>query len=471
MFIEQLYTGCISEFAYYIESDGEAAVIDPLRDFEVYLNLANNRNAKIKYIFESHFHADFVSGHLDLAKATGATIVYGPHTQTKYPVQVAEDNSIFTLGKVSIKLIHTPGHTLESSCFLLNDENGEGYSVFTGDTLFIGDVGRPDLSVQNEDLTTHLLAGMLYDSIYQKLVTLPENIIVYPGHGAGSNCGKNLSNERFSTIGNEKQTNYALKQASKEDFIKAIIADLTPAPAYFSINAQINKDGYSSYHSILNKGMTPLNIETFKELMTKDNLVLLDTRPAQFFVDGFIPNALFIGLEGRFAEWAASLIGFEKEIVLITEPEKEQETITRLTRVGFEKIIGYLDGGFDAWKSATLPIDLVIEVDVDELAMDIPFDDKLVVIDVRKETEFGNDHLNIAVNIPLETLTDPGSMADLDEDINIYVQCAGGYRSLIACSILKQQGIHNIRNIAGGWNAIQERKELFSFDKTEAVLN
>ncbi len=470
MYIKQLFTSCISEYAYYIESNGEAAIIDPLRDIAEYLQLAKERNTTIKYIFETHFHADFVSGHLDLAKETGAPIVYGPDTKAKFKVYIGEDGEEFKIGNITLKLLHTPGHTMESSCFLLIDENGKEHAIFTGDTLFLGDVGRPDLA-QNDLLSMQDLAGILFDSIQTKILTLNDDTIIYPGHGAGSSCGKNLGKEHVGTIGEQKTTNYALQNQSKEDFIKTVTTGLVEPPKYFPINAMINKEGYESLNAIMEKGLTALSITEFKDKMYDDNFVVLDTRSPKTFVEGFIPSAISIGLDGRFAEWAASLLSFDKTILLVTEAGKEEESIVRLARVGLEKVGGYLAGGYEAWKEAGLPIDLVIDVEVDELAMDISFDTNLVVLDVRKEVEFDNGHLKQALNTPLETLTDPGTMSDFDEHYNIYVQCGGGYRSVIACSLLKRQGIHNIRNVNGGWDAINTLKEKFDIIKTEAILN
>ena len=470
MFIKQLYTNCLSEYAYYIESNGEAAIVDPLRDVDVYLNLAKERGTSIKYILETHFHADFVSGHLDLAAATGATIIYGPDTKTKFKVHVAKDGEVFKLGGSSIELVHTPGHTLESSCYLLKDESGKAQAIFTGDTLFIGDVGRPDLA-QNADITMSELAGILYQSIQSKIITLSDDVVVYPGHGAGSSCGKNLSKESTSTIGQEKETNYALQSQTKEAFIKAVTTGLATPPKYFPLNAQINKEGYESLNAILEKGMQQLSVDAFKQKAKEDNAIILDTRPASSFVEGFIPSSIFIGLEGRFAEWAANLISFDKTILLVTETGKEQETITRLARVGFDKMGGYLDGGYEDWKNAGEQIDMLIDVEADELAMDISFDDNLVVLDVRKELEYDNGHLQQSMNIPLDELIDPGTLADFDEHHNIYVHCGGGYRSVIACSILKQQGIHNLRNVVGGWDAISKLSDKFSIAKTEATFS
>ena len=471
MFIKQLYTGCLSEAAYYIESNGIAAVIDPLRDIDEYLQLATSRNATIKYIFETHFHADFVSGHLDVAAATGASIVYGPNTLTNYKVIVAKDGEVFNIGNITINVLHTPGHTLESTCYLLKDDNKNDYCVFTGDTLFVGDVGRPDLSQKGATLTTQDLAAMLYDSLQNKIMPLADDVIVYPAHGAGSSCGKNLGKETFSTIGEQKLHNYALNQPTKEDFVKAVIDGLPEPPNYFPINAKINKEGYESLTAVLEAGLQPLSIAAFNVKMKDENTFILDTRHASIFTQGFVPTSISIGLEGRFAEWAGSLLPFSKNILLVTEIGKEKESITRLARVGFDKFTGYLDGGFEAWQNANQKIDMVIDVEADELAMDLPFDENAVVIDVRKETEYADDHIAEALNIPLLNLTDPASMADFEDNQNIYVHCAGGYRSVIAASLIKQQGIHNIRNVVGGWNEIKELKDKFTIEKSVEVLN
>lgn len=471
MYIEQLYTGCISEAAYYIESEGVAAVIDPLRDIDAYLELASKRNARIQYIFETHFHADFVSGHLDLAAATGATIIYGPNTVTEFPVHVAKDGESFQIGKLRMDVLHTPGHTLESSCYLLHDEAGKAHAIFTGDTLFVGDVGRPDLAQKGAELTMEDLAGMLYESLQQKIMPLADEVILYPAHGAGSSCGKNLGPETYSTIGAQKQSNYALQPQSKKDFIKAVTEGLAAPPQYFPINAAINKQGYESLNSVLEKGLQALDIPAFKLALKQANTFILDTRHATLFTQGFIPGSISIGLEGRFAEWAGSLLPFDQHIVLVTEPGKEKESIIRLTRVGFDKIIGYLDGGYDAWVNAGERIDMIVDVEADELAMDLPFDENLVVVDVRKETEFGNGHVKDAVNIPLNEMMDPGSMANLEEHQNIYVHCAGGYRSVIAASLIKRQGIHNLRNVLGGWNKIKEQGDKIPTETSAEVLN
>ncbi len=469
MFVKQLYTGCLSEAAYYIESNGEAAIVDPLRDIDAYLQLAKERNTTIKYIFETHFHADFVSGHFDLSKATGATIIYGPNTETKFDVHVASDGEVFRLGDVSITVLHTPGHTLESTCYLLKDATGKDHCVFTGDTLFVGDVGRPDLAQKGESLTMQDLAGMMYDSLQNKLMPLADDVIVYPAHGAGSACGKNLGPNTYSTIGEEKQNNYALKAADRPSFIKAVTDGLSAPPQYFPINAQINKEGYESINSILEQGLKPLGIEEVKKLVSEDVLVI-DTRHATVFTHGFIPGSIFIGLEGRFAEWAGSLLPFQSEMILVTDPGKEKETVVRLARVGFSKVKGYVDGGFEAWKNAGEPIDMIIDVEADELAMDLPFDDKIVVLDVRKPVEFADGHVKDAVSLPLDELNNPLHLSDFEEDQNIYVHCAGGYRSVIAASLMKRQGIHNLRNVLGGWNKIKEESKI-SVEKEARVLN
>lgn len=469
MYIKQLYTGCLSEAAYYIESNGEAAIIDPLRDIDVYLQLATERNATIKYIFETHFHADFVSGHIDLSKASGAPIVYGPGTVTKFPVHVAKDGEEFTIGALTIKVLHTPGHTLESSCFLLKDEKGNDHCVFTGDTLFVGDVGRPDLAQKGETLTMNDLAGMMYESIQRKLLPLADDVIIYPAHGAGSSCGKNLGSETFSTIGEQKQYNYALQAKTKEEFVKSVTDGINAPPQYFPINAKINKEGYDSLDTIIAKGMKALSLKDFK-METAADTIILDTRNATVFTQGFIPGSISIGLEGRFAEWAGSILPFNQPIILVTETGKEKETIIRLARVGFEKINGHLAGGFEAWQNAGEPIDMVIDVEADELLMDIPHDNKLVVVDVRRETEFADGHLKNAVNLPLNEMTDPALMSSLEEDQNIYVHCAGGYRSVIAASLLKRQGIHNLRNVVGGWGKIKEQEKA-EIVKETSVLN
>jgi glyoxylase-like metal-dependent hydrolase (beta-lactamase superfamily II)/rhodanese-related sulfurtransferase len=460
MYIKQLYTGCLSEAAYYIESQGEAAIIDPIRDIEVYLDLLKERNTTLKYIFETHFHADFVSGHLDLSKKTGAPMVFGPETDTAYNITIAKDGEVFRIGNLTLKTLHTPGHTLESTCYLLHDESGEPQAIFTGDTLFVGDVGRPDLS--SGDLSSEELASLLYKSLEEKIKPLADHVIVYPAHGPGSACGKNIGPETQSTIGAEKQHNYALTAASMEEFVKAVTTGLGAPPAYFMLNAKINKEGYSELSSIREKALSPVSIATLKRWIDEEKeLIILDTRRAEIFADGFIPGAVFIGLEGRFAEWAGTLLPYDKDILLVTDEGKEEESMIRLARVGFDRVIGFLEGGFTAWKNSGGEIDLLINVEADELMMDLPFDENLVVLDVRKISEFEEDHLEDAENLPLDALRDPGSMALINETDNLYVHCGGGYRSVVACSLLKRQGIHNVRNVLGGWAAIkgeQERK-------------
>lgn len=468
MFIKQLYTGCLSEAAYYIESDGVAAIVDPLRDVDEYIRLARERNAAIKYIFETHFHADFVSGHLDLQKATGAPIVYGPNTETRFPIHLAKDRETFPLGKASIEVIHTPGHTVESTCYLLRDETGKPHAIFTGDTLFVGEVGRPDLS--SGEMGKEELASLLYDSLNNKIATLPDEVIVYPAHGPGSNCGKNLGPGTSSTIGEEKANNYALQPQTKEAFIKAVTTDLPAAPSYFPINARINKEGYDSLENIMETALRPLTVAEFKKWMEDENTIILDTRKAGDFTKQFIPGSISIGLEGRFAEWAGSLLPFDQPIILVTEEGQEKESIVRLARVGFSQIHGYLEGGVEAWQNAGEEIDLIIDVEVDELAMDLPYDDHLIAVDVRREAEFGDGHVRGAVNIPLNDLTDPGSMANIEEHQNLYLYCGSGYRSVIAASLMKRQGIHNLRNVLGGFNAIRTQEGI-EIVKDNSVLN
>ncbi len=457
MYIEQIYTNCLSEAAYYIESNGEAAIVDPLRDFDKYLNIAEKREAKIKYVFETHFHADFVSGHIDLAASTGAKIIFGPGAETNYKVYNAHDGEIFKLGNIQIKAIHTPGHTLESTCYLLYDESGKAYAIFTGDTLFVGDVGRPDLS--SGGLSSEDLAGIMYDSIQNKIMPLADDIVVYPAHGPGSSCGKNMGPETQSTIGNEKQKNYALQPQSKEDFIKAVTKGLKDAPKYFSLNAKMNKQGYEDIAEIKKHGLKPLTVAEFKALL-KNDAYILDTRNATVFTQGFIPGSVSVGLEGRFAEWAAMIVPFDRDIVLVTEEGKEEESLIRLSRVGFEKIVGFLKGGYQAWVSAGEKSDMIIDIEADELVMDLPYDNNLVVLDVRKEAEFAGGHLENALNIPTEQFTDITQISQLEDNQNLYIHCAGGYRSVIAASLLKKQGFNNLRNILGGWSKIKDQKNI-----------
>ena len=467
MFIKQFYTNCLSEAAYYIESEGEVAIIDPLRDIDVYLQLASERKAKIKYIFETHFHADFVSGHLDLSKQTGAPIIYGPNAKPTYEIHSAKDGEILPLGKLNIEVIHTPGHTLESSCYLLKDENNKPHAIFTGDTLFVGDVGRPDLSSGN--MSTEDLAAIMYETIQTKILPLNDDILVYPAHGPGSSCGKNLGPSTHSTIGEQKQTNYALKPQSKEEFIKAVTTGLQIAPVYFAINAKINQQGYEEVKKITHQGTQQLSIDEFKNAVS-EGAIILDTRNATIFTQGYIPGSISIGLEGRFAEWAGMILPFNQKMVLVTESGKEEETVIRLSRVGFENMHGCLKGGFEAWQNAGEKIDMIIDIEADELMMDIPHDPNLLVVDVRKETEFGDGHLEDAMNLPLSDMTNIAELAQFEETQNLYIHCAGGYRSVIAASLLKRQGINNLRNVLGGWNSIKQQEKV-KIVKEANVLN
>ncbi len=452
MLVQQLYTACLSEAAYFIASKGEAAVIDPLRDTDEYLKLAKEQGAKIKYIFETHFHADFVSGHLDLAQKTGATIVYGPMAEAGFKAHVATDGEEFAIGDVKLKAIHSPGHTLESTCYLLQDEEQKPYCIFTGDTLFVGDVGRPDLFSGN--LSKEELAAISYDTLQQKIKTLPDHLIVYPAHGPGSACGKNLGPETYSTIGVQKQTNYALQDISKEDFVKIITTGLSTPPAYFPINAGINKNGYQPLESVYEKGLQPLTTAQFK-LKVAQGAWILDTRPATLFTQGFVPESISIGLDGRFAEWAGTLLPFNQEFVLVTEAGKEKETVTRLARVGIDNVAGFLQGSYEAWLQSGEKTDMIIDIEPHELAMDLPHDNRLEVIDVRRATEFEAGHIKGATNMPLDSLRDVTNIAMIDDNNNLYLHCAAGYRSVIAASLLKRQGYHNLRNVLGGYAKIK----------------
>jgi len=466
MFIKQLYTDCLSEAAYFIESEGEAVVIDPLRDIEEYVLLAKERNATIKYIFETHFHADFVSGHIDLSRATGAPIIYGPRSETRFKATIAVDGQQFRIGKLTLTVLHTPGHTIESTCYLLADERGD-YAIFTGDTLFAGDVGRPDLI--DNGTSKEEMASMLYDSIQSKILPLADDVLVYPAHGAGSSCGKNIQNKTHSTIGEEKRTNIALQQESREAFVKTVSEGLVLPPTYFPMNAKINKEGYESLETVFKKGLKALPVQQFRQLMD-ENAIVLDTRDAAEFVDGFIPGSIFIGLEGKFAEWAGSLLSFDSPIILLTAEGQERETIVRLARVGFSNIEGFLKGGYQAWKEAGEKNDMIVVVEADELAMDIPFDENLIVVDVRREVEFADGHVKDAVNIPLANMVDPASMAQIEDNDNLYLYCSTGFRSTIAASLLKRQGIHNLRNVVGGWEKIKAERGIKT-EKDAAVLN
>lgn len=454
MTIEQIYTGCLAQGAYYIESEGEAVVIDPLREVQPYLDRAAKSGAKIKYILETHFHADFVSGHLDLAKKSGGTIVYGPTAKPNFEAHIAEDNEVLKVGKITLTVIHTPGHTMESTCYLLKDENGKNKAIFTGDTLFIGDVGRPDLAQKvASDLTQDKLAGYLYDSLRNKIMPLEDDIIVYPAHGAGSACGKNMSKETFDTLGNQKKTNYALQEMTKEQFIKEVTDGLLPPPAYFPENVMLNIKGYESLDVVMDRGMRALSPQEFEDVANQHDALILDTRNAQNFCEGFIPNAINIGVDGGFAPWVGTLIlDIKQPILLVTDPGREQEVITRLSRVGYDNVLGYLEGGFDAWKKSGKEIDTVRRISAEEFEKEVSQNHNKV-IDVRKETEFAAEHLEIADSLPLAYIND--WMNNIDDSEHFYIHCAGGYRSMIAASILNSRGIRNFTEIAGGYGAIK----------------
>jgi hydroxyacylglutathione hydrolase len=450
MYIEQLYTSCLAEAAYYIESNGEAVIIDPLRETEPYIALANKRNAKIKYVFETHFHADFVSGHIDLAKKTGASIVYGPTAETGYDTIVAKDGEIFSVGNIKIKVLHTPGHTLESSCYLLSDEAGKEHAIFTGDTLFVGDVGRPDLAIKS-DLTVDDLAGMLYDSLNAKIKPLADEVIVYPAHGAGSSCGKNIGKETFSTIGQQKKMNYALQPMSKEEFVKAVTTGLTEAPKYFALDAGLNKKGYSSIDEVLTKNTKALTVSEFENEM-KQGALVLDVRNPDTFEKGFIPGSINIGLNGQYAPWVGALLDATIPLILMTDEGKETEAVLRLARVGYENVKGYLEGGINSWKDAGKKMDSVTSVSATDFVSHLnPAD---AILDVRKPGEVESGMLENAQHICLSDLQ--RQLGTLDKNKHYFVHCAGGYRSMMAASIMKQQGFEKITNVLGGMGKIKE---------------
>jgi hydroxyacylglutathione hydrolase len=444
MYIEQLYTNCLAEAAYYIESEGEAAIIDPLRETEPYIELAEKRNARIKYVFETHFHADFVSGHLDLARKVDAPIVYGPLANPDYEVYKAKDGEVFTIGKLKLHVLHTPGHTPESSCFLLYDESGKPHAVFTGDTLFVGDVGRPDLL--DGKITAEEMASMLYDSLNKKIKTLPDEVIVYPAHGPGSACGKNIGKETYSTIGHQKKFNYALQEITREQFVASVTDGIVPPPAYFFEDARINKQGYEPIDGVIAANNKPLDEQQFSQLV-KSGVVILDTRPADEFEKGFIPGSINIGLNGQFAVWVGTLININHDVVLVTEKGKEYESVLRLARVGYEKVKGYLQGGISAWKGA---LDKVTSVTASQLPSMMA---KSIVLDVRKPGEWEAGHLKNAEFFPLSDLRE--NITELSRDDNYIIHCGGGYRSMTAISLMKQQGFRNLINVSGGFGAMQ----------------
>ena len=452
MKIEQIYTGCLAQGAYYIESEGEAAIIDPLREVQPYIEKAKNENAGIKYVFETHFHADFVSGHIDLARKTGATIIYGPGANTDYDVHIAEDGEIFLLGALKIKAIHTPGHTLESTTYLLMDENDNQHAIFTGDTLFIGDVGRPDLAIKS-DLTREDLAGMLYDSLRTKIMPLNDTVIVYPAHGAGSACGKNLSKETSDTLGHQKQTNYALRETmTKDEFINEVLEDILPPPRYFAVNARMNKEGYTAFDRVLKKGNIPLDVETFEALANREDFLILDVRKQHDYVKGHIPNAIFIGLNGSFAPWAGTLIPDIKQPILLVVPEgKSEEAVTRLSRVGYDNTLGYLNGGMEAWTVAGKAADTLTSIPAAQFEQVYNKTDP--ILDVRKHGEYHTEHVATAQHFPLDYIYE--HMNAVHNDNTYYIYCAGGYRSVIAASLLKARGFSKLIDIAGGYNALK----------------
>jgi glyoxylase-like metal-dependent hydrolase (beta-lactamase superfamily II)/rhodanese-related sulfurtransferase len=457
MKVEQIYTGCLAQGAYYIESNGEAAIIDPLREVAPYIQKAELNGATIKYVLETHFHADFVSGHLDLAQKTGATIVYGPTAAPNFTFYSAKDGEELSIGKIKIKVIHTPGHTMESTCYLLLDEHGQATSLFSGDTLFIGDVGRPDLAQKvQEDLTQDILAGHLFDSLRNKIMPLADNIIVYPAHGAGSACGKNMSKETSDTLGNQKKQNYALRaDMTKEEFIAEVLNGLAAPPSYFPLNVMMNIQGYDSIDKVLERGQHALSPAAFEAAANETNALILDTRDAQSFAKGFVPNSINIGIDGSFAPWVGSMIpDIKQEILLVTEPGRETEVITRLARVGYDFTIGYLEGGIESWKKAGKETDTIQSISADTLAAKQQENPSIAIVDVRKASEYGSEHILNAQNAPLDFINE--SMATIDKDKTYFVHCAGGYRSMIFISILKARGFEHLIDVKGGFKEIKE---------------
>lgn len=456
MKVEQIYTGCLAQGAYYIESKGEAVVIDPLREVAPYIRKAESNNATIKYVLETHFHADFVSGHLDLSKKTGAPIVYGPNANPAFDAIIATDGQEFKLGDITIKVLHTPGHTMESTCYLLRDEKGKDVALFSGDTLFIGDVGRPDLAQKvASDLTQEKLAAHLFDSLRNKIMPLDNDIIVYPAHGAGSACGKNMSKETTDTLGHQKETNYALRaDMTKEEFIKEVTTGLVAPPAYFPLNVMMNIQGYDSIDKVLERGQHALSPDAFEVAANETGALILDTRDPQTFAKGFVPNAINIGIDGQFAPWVGAMIpDIKQEILLVTDEGREEEVITRLARVGYDYTIGYLKGGFNAWKAAGKEADEIISIDASELA-DRMSQGPVAVLDVRKKSEYQSEHIVDAENAPLDFIND--SMLQVDKNKTYYVHCAGGYRSMIFNSILRARGYDNLIDVKGGFKALKE---------------
>jgi hydroxyacylglutathione hydrolase len=467
MKLEQIYTGCLAQGAYYIESNGEAAVIDPLRETQPYLDRAAKGNAKIKYVFETHFHADFVSGHVDLAKESGADIVFGPNAAPDFKAIIAKDEQEFKVGNLTIKVLHTPGHTMESSCFLLIDEDGNNKAIFTGDTLFIGDVGRPDLA-QKSDITMEDLAGFLYNSLRTKIMTLPDDLTVYPAHGAGSACGKNMSKETFDTLGHQKEVNYALRaNMSKEEFVKEVTDGLLPPPAYFPLNVMMNKNGYDSINEVIKRGTQSLSPEAFEAAANETGALILDTRAPQTFAAGFVPNSINIGIDGGFAPWVGALIpDIKQQLLIVADEGREEEVVTRLARVGYDHAIGFLAGGYNAWQSAGKETDSIVSITADELAVAMQNDSSTLVIDVRKPGEYSAEHIADVDNLPLDFIND--NMASVPKDRPVYVHCAGGYRSMIYTSILKARGYNNLIDVKGGYKTI---KDSGKFELTDFVCS
>ena len=455
MTVEQIYTGCLAQGAYYIVSEGEAAIIDPLREVQPYLERLERDGVKLKYIFETHFHADFVSGHVDLSQKTGAPIVYGPNAACEFDCISAKDGQIFEMGKVKFKVLHTPGHTMESTTFLLIDEAGKEHAIFTGDTLFIGDVGRPDLAQKAASMTQEQLAATLYHSLRTQIMTLPDEVIVYPGHGAGSACGKNMSKETVSTIGQQKASNYALRaNMTEEEFVKEVTDGLLPPPGYFGMNVAMNKKGYTSIDEVLSQGLTPINAEAFELVADESGALILDTRHNTAFAKGFVPQSINIGLDGDFAPWVGALIVDVKQpILLITEPGREEEAVTRLSRIGFDKVVGYLEGGFEAWVKAGKEVDTVNRLTAAEFAA--KFDAQASkVLDLRRASEYAAEHVDEAYNRPLDFIND--WVKDINPQEHFFIHCAGGYRSMIAASILQARGYRNFSEVEGGFKAIAE---------------
>ena len=454
MNIQQLYTSCLSQGAYYISSEGEAAIIDPLRETQQYIDKANSDKVQIKYVFETHFHADFVSGHVDLARKTNSKIVYGPSAETDYPCHIAKDQEEFTIGKIKIKVIHTPGHTPESTTYLLIDENGNNHAIFTGDTLFIGDVGRPDLAIA-KGITKEELAGKLYDSLRNKIMILEDNVIIYPAHGAGSACGKNMSDDTFSTLGEQKKSNYALREdMTKEEFVKELLEGMPPPPSYFKQNALLNQKGYNNFDEVLEKSKKALSIDEFKNSMISENSLVLDVRTQKEFIKKHIPNSLFIGLNGSFAPWVGTLIkDVHRPILLIVEKGKEEEAITRLSRVGCDNCIGYLEGGIKIWEKSGNPTANLESISANEFIDTLKLN-KINILDVRKNSEFENKHIEGSINFPLGQIQE--NISEINSKERLHVHCAGGYRSVIAISILKANGFDNLIDISGGFNEIKK---------------